>query len=426
MLISYNYLNLPKIITKTGTPRSSDGAAYVVGVTRPTASYIYLADGTKVQAIGETGQGYEYLGSLRLSVNSSNVDIESIPFAGGRIVKTTNGYEPQYYITDHLGSTRTVVKPNATVVAEFDYMPYGTQHSVAGAPIAEADYKYTGKEQQTAFGLDNLYDSQARFQYVKDGMFLSHDDLAEQFQWLSPYNYCAGNPIMFVDPDGRKFTLTSIPIIQQLLGVANEYEQRYNTELFLLRSSLQFGIRSDLEIAQIEAQMGQINQRINEIANMRQEIYSLMTSKQLYNITTNALRPKADPTIDIFGHTEYNIYNNYVSINICTNDKDLFWGTVAHELKHAYQFDAGQMSFLSSNGSSGWYYDYEDEIEAHRRGAAFGLPEDIDPGAYDKLIHKDPSEAGPISYINAIYNNSFKKQNIYRYNHFSYGYIKIL
>ncbi|MDE7128725.1 MAG: hypothetical protein K2O07_00115, partial [Alistipes sp.] len=203
---------MPKQVTKTGTPRSGDGATYVVGVTRPTASYLYLADGTKVQAIGETGQGYEYLGSysctfsrlgiarastampsayrkrsLRLSVNDSNVEVESIPFAGGRIVKTTNGYEPQYYITDHLGSTRTIVKPNATVVAEFDYMPYCTQHSVAGAPIAEADYKYTGKEQQTAFGLDNLYDSQARFQYVRDGMFLSHDPLSGDFSDTSPY-----------------------------------------------------------------------------------------------------------------------------------------------------------------------------------------------------------------------------------------------
>ena len=203
LLISYNYLNLPKIITKTGTPRSSDGATYVVGVTRPTASYIYLADGTKVQAIGETGQGYEYVGSLRLSVNGSSVDIESIPFAGGRIVKTSNGYEPQYYITDHLGSTRTVVKPNATVVAEFDYMPYGTQHAVAGAPIAEADYKYTGKEQQTAFGLDNLYDSQARFQYVSDGSFMSHDPLSGTFPDTSPYMYCGGDPINRVDPDGR-------------------------------------------------------------------------------------------------------------------------------------------------------------------------------------------------------------------------------
>ena len=207
LLISYNYLNLPKIITKTGTPRSG-AQTYVVGVTRPTASYIYLADGTKVQAIGETGQGYEYLGSLRLSVNGSSAEVESIPFAGGRIVKTSNGYEPQYYITDHLGSTRAVVKPNATVVAEFDYMPYGTQHAVAGVPITEADYKYTGKEQQTAFGLDNLYDSQARFQYVTDGSFMSHDPLSGDFSDTSPYMYCGGDPINWVDPDGRAWRPT--------------------------------------------------------------------------------------------------------------------------------------------------------------------------------------------------------------------------
>ena len=168
---------------------------------------------------------------MRLSVNGSNVDIESIPFAGGRIVKTTNvfvkpdkqsevyfgfaaarkgrmkfnGYEPQYYITDHLGSTRTIVKPKATVVAEFDYMPYGTQHAVATAPTTEADYKYTGKEQQTAFGLDNLYDSQARFQYVTDGMFLSHDPLSGNFSDISPYMYCGGDPINRVDQDGKKW-----------------------------------------------------------------------------------------------------------------------------------------------------------------------------------------------------------------------------
>ena len=228
LLISYNYLNLPKQVTKMWAPRTEGAATDVVGVIRPTASYLYLADGTKVQAIGETGQGYEYVGSysctfsrlgiartstalpsayrkssLRLSVNGSNVDIESIQFAGGMIVKTSNGYEPQYYITDHLGSTRTIVKPKATVVAEFDYMPYGTLHSVATAPIAEADYKYTGKEQQTAFGLDNLYDSQARFQYVTDGMFLSHDPLSGNFSDISPYMYCGGDPINRVDFNGK-------------------------------------------------------------------------------------------------------------------------------------------------------------------------------------------------------------------------------
>ena len=205
LLISYNYLNLSSKVTKTGTPRSG-AQTYVVGVTRPTASYLYLADGTKVQAIGETGQGYEYVGSLRLSVSGNSVDIESIPFAGGRIVKTTNGYEPQYYITDHLGSTRAIVRPAALgveIMAEYDYMPYGTQHIVAEAPTADADYKYTGKEQQGAFGMYSLYDSQARFQNVTSGCFLSQDPLSGDFPQFSPYIYCGGDPIGNVDPDGR-------------------------------------------------------------------------------------------------------------------------------------------------------------------------------------------------------------------------------
>jgi len=229
--VSYNYRNLPKRATK-GDMRAATGSVstYVVGVAPHVVQNLYLADGTKVRATDDRGRGYEYLGSLRLNVNAEEADIESIPFAGGRIVKTTNGYEPHYYITDHLGSTRTIVKPKATVVAEFDYMPYGTQHAVATAPTTEAYYKYTGKEQQGAFGLDNLYDSQARFQYVTDGMFLSHDPLSEQFPWLSTYSYCAGNPIMLVDPDGRAI---------------NFYEVAQYLELF--RKS-KFSRLTDLEI----------------------------------------------------------------------------------------------------------------------------------------------------------------------------------
>ena len=36
------------------------------------------------------------------------------------------------------------------------------------------------------------------------GRFLSMDPLAEKYYHLSPYAYCAGDPVNFVDPDGRK------------------------------------------------------------------------------------------------------------------------------------------------------------------------------------------------------------------------------
>ena len=263
--VSYNYRNLPKRATKADM-RAATGSAstYVVGVAPHVVQNLYLADGTKVRATNDRGRGYEYLGSLsrtflsprhspnefgsalgltkrslRLNVNGEEADIESIPFAGGRIVKTSNvfvkpdkqsevyfgfaaarkgrmkfnGYEPHYYVTDHLGSTRAIVRPAASgveIMAEYDYMPYGTQHIVAEAPTADADYKYTGKEQQGAFGMYSLYDSQARFQNVTSGCFLSQDPLSGSFPGISPYIYCGGDPINRADPDGKKIRLSGI------------------------------------------------------------------------------------------------------------------------------------------------------------------------------------------------------------------------
>ncbi len=69
------------------------------------------------------------------------------------------------------------------------------------ANTGNTDYLYTGKESQNAlFGI-NWYDSGARFQ-TTDGIFTGIDPLAEKYYHLSPYAYCAGNPVNLVDPSG--------------------------------------------------------------------------------------------------------------------------------------------------------------------------------------------------------------------------------
>ena len=55
---------------------------------------------------------------------------------------------------------------------------------------------------QDRFGV-NLYDSGARFQ-ANTGAFLSADPMAEKYYGISPYAYCAGNPVNLVDPEGKK------------------------------------------------------------------------------------------------------------------------------------------------------------------------------------------------------------------------------
>ena len=63
--------------------------------------------------------------------------------------------------------------------------------------------KYNGKEWVEAFGYDNyLYG--ARDYYSAIGRFTVVDPFAEKYAHISPYAYCANNPIKYIDPDGRE------------------------------------------------------------------------------------------------------------------------------------------------------------------------------------------------------------------------------
>ena len=85
-------------------------------------------------------------------------------------------------------------------------MPNGKIVPVSVAFSGNTDYLYTGKESQNAlFGI-NWYDSGARFQ-TTDGIFTGIDPLAEKYYHLSPYAYCAGNPVNLVDPQGDSTTV---------------------------------------------------------------------------------------------------------------------------------------------------------------------------------------------------------------------------
>ena len=68
-------------------------------------------------------------------------------------------------------------------------------------------YRFTGKELDRVNGL-NMYDFGARWYDVAGvPMWTSVDPLAEKYYHISPYAYCGGDSVNFVDPDGMKVTL---------------------------------------------------------------------------------------------------------------------------------------------------------------------------------------------------------------------------
>jgi RHS repeat-associated protein len=122
----------------------------------------------------------------------------------------SGSYEYQYYLKDHLGNTRAVVKGTQAapvLMQEFHYYPFGMQMDGTWATPTGLDqkYKYNGKELVDDLGL-NWYDYGARWYDPSVSRWMQVDPMAEKFVRWSPYNYCINNPVAFIDPDGMEFT----------------------------------------------------------------------------------------------------------------------------------------------------------------------------------------------------------------------------
>jgi RHS repeat-associated protein len=71
----------------------------------------------------------------------------------------------------------------------------------------DANYTFSGKEKQTIRDLGWLDFSARMYANCEMPIFTTQDPLAEKYYSISPYAYCANNPLKFIDTDGRKIKL---------------------------------------------------------------------------------------------------------------------------------------------------------------------------------------------------------------------------
>ncbi len=201
--ILYNHLSLPATVSRGDTL---------------LVNYSYLANGTKLSALGADNAGLIYVGSLVLRRDDLGaLSFDSAHTPAGRI--TSQGV--RYHVTDHLGSVRAVVGGAAArpvVVPLFeasDYDAYGQRtdadpSAFATIPsLAQGDpiprHHFTGKEDQGAvdgIGVSTI-DFGARHYSPSLRRWLVPDPLSEDYYGISPYAYCAGDPINLMDEDGK-------------------------------------------------------------------------------------------------------------------------------------------------------------------------------------------------------------------------------
>ncbi len=122
--------------------------------------------------------------------------------------KTLDDNKPEHdymywYHKDHLGSSTQISDYRERVIHHIEYMPSGEQFSEQ-RDIWATPYKFNGKELDQETG---LYYYGARYYTPEIGIWLSVDPLSDKYPSLSPYAYCALNPVMLVDPDGREIDI---------------------------------------------------------------------------------------------------------------------------------------------------------------------------------------------------------------------------
>lgn len=179
-------------------------------------------------------------------------------------------------------------------------------------------------------------------------MWLSVDPMSDKYPSMSPYMYCAGNPIMYKDPTGM------------IIDPAGEDEsaayKQYRDKVF-----------SDPKYSHIQKELTRLEEA--------EEVFKIRMGDNVSNETAG-------------GNFTYNNETGEFDINIQS------WGDfsqeekLAHELKHADQYLDGKIAFMvdKSGNVSTMFNSRENEEEAYYRQIEIGS-RNINPNNIDNILN---------------------------------------
>ncbi len=151
----------------------------------------------------------------------------------GRIARVTGAdgtvsYRSLVHLRDHLGSVRAVVDGDTgSVIEASDYYPFGKRIAIntdpehaegarhapvptvtsAGSVTSSNRWRFSGKEDQSCLNASiPLLDFGARMYNPAIARWTATDPMAEKYYGISPYAYCANNPILFTDIAGNSYS----------------------------------------------------------------------------------------------------------------------------------------------------------------------------------------------------------------------------
>ncbi len=359
-LIQYNYLNQPTFIHfknghsidysygNDGSKRKAYYATARAGVVIPMGGRITVEDGVEEKGLYPSEVLEETWNEYCQNLVHFGTDYMLLLPEGYVTFENRFKYTYHYYLRDHLGNNRVVVKQDGETIKQINhYYPFGGSFGEETV-ISNQPYKFGGKELDKMHGLD-------WHEYQRNDVpsWIGVDPLCEKYYSISPYAYCMNNPIKYIDPTGM--------IIEDPENIYLRHKDIINEQLLVIQSNLESGGITD----GMRSALKQLEKSYKQVLK---EYSALEQSEQVYKIFS----------ADVIGGETY-----YDKGAVMIGIGDTSLGVVGHELKHAYQYEKGEISIRLDNSKEGTLYDIGDETAAYNRERLFN---------YGVLFFTNPKE----------------------------------
>lgn len=266
-----------------------------------------------------------------------------------------------YYHPDHLGSSSYITNLDGEVSQHIEYVPFGEVFIEERNNTWNTPYLFNAKELDEETG---MYYYGARYYDPRLSLWMSVDPLVELYRSISPYAYVANNPIIYIDPDGRKID----PESQEEWDTQKQHiiDKRDNLQSEINKLNTE-AVEKGWSAENLAKKIGNKQDRVSGLNTVISNLAALEESTQTYSLNSGATDNKTS-----YDATTGNIVISY-------SGTALF----AHEATHAGQFETGEIAF-TSNGSS-LAQDVYDEVASFKVQWAY-----------------DPLSVGGISSVNQI------------------------
>ena len=185
-------------------------------------SFTYDASGLRTsKTVGSTTYRYYYAGGKLMRMTWGGNTIDFFYDANGAPYAMKHNGTVYYYVTNLQGDVMRVVNASGTVVASYDYDPYGKVLSATGTLANVNPLRYRGYvyDQETGF-----YYLNSRYYDPAVGRFINSDEYASTGQGLlgnNMYAYCQNNPVKHIDSQGTFINTITGAVVGGIIGAIN-------------------------------------------------------------------------------------------------------------------------------------------------------------------------------------------------------------